>query len=36
MHKFWSIGDEILEFAVDGIDGEDCVFADVGVSMFEA
>ena len=30
------IGDQVLELAVDGVDREDGVLADVGVSMFEA
>ena len=36
LHEFRSIGYEVLEFAVDCVDREDGVFADVGVAVFEA
>lgn len=36
MHEFWGIGDEMLKFAVDGVDGEDRVLANVRVSVLEA
>jgi hypothetical protein len=36
LHEFWGIGDEVFEGAVDGEEGEDGVFADVGVSVLEA
>lgn len=35
MHEFWSIGDEMFEFTIDRVDGENCVFADIGMSMFQ-
>ena len=36
LQEFWSIGYEIFEFAVDGVYREDGVFADVGMTMFQA
>lgn len=36
MNEFGGVGDEMFEFAVDGVYGEDGVFTDVGVSMLEA
>ena len=36
LYEFWGVGYEVLKCAIDGVDGEDGVFADVGVSVFEA
>lgn len=34
--QLWSVGDEMLKFAIYGIDGEDGVLSNVGVPMFKA
>jgi hypothetical protein len=36
LHELRSVGYEVFEFAVDGIQGKNCAFADVRMSMFEA
>jgi len=36
LHELRSVGYEVFEFVVDGIQGKNCVFADVRMSMFEA
>jgi hypothetical protein len=35
LNEFRRVGDEVLEFAVDGVYGKDGVLADVGMAMFE-
>jgi hypothetical protein len=35
MHELGCIGNEVLELAVDGVDGEDGVLADVGMAVLE-
>ena len=36
LHELRSVRYKVFEFAVDRIQGKNCVFADVGMSMFEA
>jgi hypothetical protein len=36
LQEFWGIGYEIFELAVDGVYRDDGIFADVGVTMFQA
>ncbi len=32
-HELRGVWDEMFVFAIDGVHGEDCIFADVGVPM---
>jgi hypothetical protein len=36
LHEFGGIRDKVFKLAVDGVYGEDGVFANVGVTMLEA
>lgn len=36
LEELWCVRNEGLVFAVDGVDGKDGVFADVGVTVLEA
>jgi hypothetical protein len=36
LHELRGIRDEVLKFSIDGVDGEDGVFANVGVTVLEA
>lgn len=36
LDEFWCIRDEVLEFTIDVVHGENSVLADVGVTVFEA
>jgi hypothetical protein len=36
LHELWRVRDEVLEFAVDGVYGEDGILADVRMAVFEA
>ena len=35
LHELWRVRDEVLELAVDGVDGKYSVLADVGMAVFE-
>jgi hypothetical protein len=35
LHQLWSVGYQIFEFSINGVDGENGIFANVGVTMLK-